>query len=279
MALQTREQHIRREKATSNICTAQVLLAVMASMYAVYHGPHGLRRIARRVHALTVLLKAGLRKLGYDAGSGPFFDTLRVRLAPGQASRLLEAARARRINLRTYADGSLGIALDETTLQRHLTRLLEVFAEGRPLPFTTEQLGSEADHSLPVPFARTSSYLLQDVFNRHHSEHEMLRYMQRLQDRDLSLTTSMIPLGSCTMKLNGRSEMIPATWPEFARLHPPRGRARATRGSSSSSRRGCARSRAWRRSHCGQLRRAGSTRGFWPSAPTMSRGDAHRDVC
>jgi glycine dehydrogenase len=220
MALQTREQHIRREKATSNICTAQVLLAVMASMYAVYHGPEGLRRIARRIHALTVLLARGLQKLGYDVGSEPFFDTLRVQTRPSQGAKIRSEARARRINLRAYDDGSVGIALDETTLPRHLVRLFDVFAGGRPVPFTAEDLSTEADVSFPAPLARTSAFLVHDVFERYHSEHEMLRYMQRLQERDLTLATSMIPLGSCTMKLNGSSEMVPVTWPEFSRLHP-----------------------------------------------------------
>jgi len=220
MALQTREQHIRREKATSNICTAQVLLAVMASMYAVYHGPEGLKQIAQRVHALTVLLALGLRRLGADIGSEPFFDTLRVKLAPGTRQTLLVAARAQRINLRQYDDNSVGIALDETTLARHLGRLFAVFALGRPVPFTIETLARDAKYGYDAPHARTSAFLQQDVFNTHHTEHEMLRYVHRLQDKDLTLATSMIPLGSCTMKLNGSSEMAPVTWPEFARLHP-----------------------------------------------------------
>ncbi len=220
MALQTREQHIRREKATSNICTAQVLLAVVASMYAVYHGPQGLRRIARRVHALTVLLALGLKKLGYEIGSDPFFDTLRVRATPAEAAGLLAAGREKRLNLRAYADGSLGIAVDETTLPRHLERLFAVFAAGKSVPFTIESLGREADYAFLAPHARHSEFLKQEVFNRHHTEHEMVRYMQRLQEKDLTLATSMIPLGSCTMKLNGSSEMAPVTWPEFGRLHP-----------------------------------------------------------
>jgi len=220
MALQTREQHIRREKATSNICTAQVLLAVMAGMYAVYHGPDGLRRIARRIHSLTVLLARGLKRLGYDVGQEPFFDTLHVGLTPSHGAMVRSEARARRINLRAYDDGTVGIALDETTLPRHLGRLFAVFAGGRPVPFALEDLAAEADMGFPAPFARTSPFLTHEVFHRYHSEHEMLRYMQRLQERDLTLATSMIPLGSCTMKLNGSSEMIPVTWPEFARIHP-----------------------------------------------------------
>jgi len=220
MALQTREQHIRREKATSNICTAQVLLAVMAGMYGVYHGPDGLRRIARRVHGLTTLLALGLRRLGLSVGDDLFFDTLRVRLAPGQGAKVLAAAREKRINLRTYDDGSVGVSFDETTLPRHLGRLFEAFADGRPVEFGVDDLMNEARFEIPAPHARTSAFLKQDVFNHHHTEHEMLRYMQRLQEKDLTLATSMIPLGSCTMKLNGSSEMAPVTWPEFSRIHP-----------------------------------------------------------
>jgi glycine dehydrogenase len=220
MALQTREQHIRREKATSNICTAQVLLAVMAGMYAVYHGPEGLKRIARRVHSLATLLACGLRRLGHDVGSEPFFDTLRVRLPAGQGARICAEARARRMNLREFEDGSVGIALDETTLGRHLDELFQVFALGRGVAFGLDELAAEADFELPEPFVRKSGFLAQEVFGRYHTEHEMLRYLQRLQEKDLTLATSMIPLGSCTMKLNGSSEMIPLSWPEFSRLHP-----------------------------------------------------------
>ncbi len=220
MALQTREQHIRREKATSNICTAQVLLAVMASMYAVYHGPDGLRRIARRVHGLTTLLALGLRRLGLNVGDEPFFDTLRVQLAPGRGAKALAAAREKRINLRSYDDGSVGISFDETTLPRHLGRIFDAFADGRPVPFTVDDLMREARYEIPAPHARTSDFLTHEVFRTHHTEHELVRYMQRLQEKDLSLATSMIPLGSCTMKLNGSSEMLPVTWPEFGRIHP-----------------------------------------------------------
>ncbi|HEY7409713.1 MAG TPA: aminomethyl-transferring glycine dehydrogenase [Vicinamibacteria bacterium] len=219
LALQTREQHIRREKATSNICTAQVLLAVTSSMYAVYHGPHGLRRIARRVHGLTAALAAGLRRLGLEAGDGAFFDTLRVPTDRARGERAREEARRRGMNLRAYPDGSVGVALDETTGEADVAELLSVFAEGRPLPGLDDLLAGGRPE-LPEPLARRSGFLGHEVFNRHHSEHEMLRYMHRLQARDLSLTTSMIPLGSCTMKLNGTAEMMPVTWPEFGRLHP-----------------------------------------------------------
>ena len=219
MALQTREQHIRRDKATSNICTAQVLLAVMASMYAVFHGPKGLRAIARRVHAAAVCLAEGLRRLGFDVGPDAFFDTLRVRLAPADGALVVARARERLINLRAYADGSVGIALDETVTQDEVDVLIEVFA-GKPVALRAPDLALEAALDFAPPHARQSDFLTHPVFHRHHSEHEMLRYLHRLEARDLSLTSSMIPLGSCTMKLNGTSEMIPVTWPEFAELHP-----------------------------------------------------------
>jgi glycine dehydrogenase len=219
LALQTREQHIRRDKATSNICTAQVLLAVMASMYAVYHGPEGLRRIGRRVHALAEVLAAGLRKLGLDPGSDAFFDTVRVALPAGAAEAVRAAARARQLNLRAFPDGSVGVSLDETVRIEDVQDVLECFA-GRALPFKVEELADAADQPIAPPFKRTSDFLTHPVFNRHHSEHEMLRYMHQLESRDLSLTTSMIPLGSCTMKLNATSEMLPVSWPEFAGLHP-----------------------------------------------------------
>jgi glycine dehydrogenase len=219
LALQTREQHIRRDRATSNICTAQVLLAVMASMYAVWHGPEGLRAIARRVHALARVLQLGLRRLGLDAGAAPFFDTLRVR-TPQEAGRaIVDRARARGINLRPYEDGSVGVALDETTLPEDVAALFEAFAGG-PVPFTPEELAAGVEVRVPEPHARKTPFLLHPVFDRHHAEHEMLRYLSRLQARDLSLAHSMIPLGSCTMKLNGTSEMLPVTWPELGRLHP-----------------------------------------------------------
>ncbi len=219
LSLQTREQHIRRDKATSNICTAQVLLAIMAAMYAVYHGPEGLRAIARRVHALALVLQRGLRRLGFDAGSLPFFDTLRVRTSPVQGKAIVGRARDRGMNLRLHADGSVGVSLDETTLPTDLAALLEAFAGGA-VAFTPEHLAEEIEVAVPAPHARGDAFLLHPVFNRYHAEHEMLRYLTRLQARDLSLAHSMIPLGSCTMKLNGTSEMVPVTWPELAKLHP-----------------------------------------------------------
>jgi len=219
MAIQTREQHIKRDRATSNICTAQVLLAIMASMYAVYQGPDGLKRIARRVRGLTSILGRGLLQLGHDVVPCNFFDTLRVRPSQG-AAQVLSAARAQRINLRDFGDGSVGISLDETTTREHVADLLAVFNNGtRPVFF--DDLGAAADYvSVDQRFARRSRYLTHPVFNTHHSETEMLRYIRKLESRDLSLGQSMIPLGSCTMKLNATSEMLPVTWPEFANMHP-----------------------------------------------------------
>ena len=221
LARQTREQHIRREKATSNICTAQVLLAVIAGFYAVYHGPEGLRRIAQRVHGLTTALATGLRRLGYSLGDDPFFDTLKVEMERGVNTEILTAARSRCLNLRHYEDGALGVSLDETTTRQDLADLLKVFSRGHaPEVAVDELLRQAAGATLPTELARSSSYLEQRVFHAYHSEHEMLRYLHRLQQRDLSLTHSMIPLGSCTMKLNAAAEMVPITWPEFADLHP-----------------------------------------------------------
>ncbi|MDP2322629.1 MAG: beta-eliminating lyase-related protein, partial [Gammaproteobacteria bacterium] len=220
LSLQTREQHIRREKATSNICTAQVLLAIMASMYAVYHGPEGLRRIAQRVHGLTLMLAEGLRRLGFDVGPELFFDTLRVRAPKNQVDLIRIRANERQINLRTHEDGSLGLSLDEASTEHEIGTLLELFVGHDRLPFQVIDLAGTIETDYPNPLARTSSYLTHEIFNRYHSEHEMLRYLHRLQGKDLSLTHSMIPLGSCTMKLNATAEMLPVTWPEFAHLHP-----------------------------------------------------------
>ncbi|RMH40422.1 MAG: glycine dehydrogenase (aminomethyl-transferring) [Deltaproteobacteria bacterium] len=219
LALQTREQHIRRDRATSNICTAQVLLAIMAALYACWHGPDGLRRIAVRVRGWTRALAAGLRRLGFDVGSGDVFDTLRVRLPAGEAAHVLARAAARQMNLRDFGDGSVGVSLDETTGRRDVEDLLAAFAGDRAAP-AVDELVDGVDAAYAAPFARTSGYLDHPCFHRYHTEHEMLRYLHRLQARDLSLTTSMIPLGSCTMKLNAAAEMVPITWPEFASLHP-----------------------------------------------------------
>jgi glycine dehydrogenase len=220
MALQTREQHIRREKATSNICTAQVLLAIMAGMYAVYHGPRGLQAIAERVHGLTVLLARGLSKLGYGATHAHVFDTLRVDTTPPQVRVILSAAEANRMNLRRIDERTIGLSLDETTRPSDVEAILSVFAGGKALGFSMDELGQEIESPLPQGLRRTSAYLTHPVFNSYHSETEMLRYIRRLESRDLSLTHSMIPLGSCTMKLNATAEMVPVTWPQFGKLHP-----------------------------------------------------------
>ncbi|BFU95037.1 MAG: glycine decarboxylase, PLP-dependent, subunit (protein P) of glycine cleavage complex [Nitrospira sp.] len=220
LALQTREQHIRREKATSNICTAQVLLAIMAGIYAVYHGPEGVRRIAERVHGLAVTLAAGLRRLDFEVDTEVFFDTLRVRTTKAQADQVVFRADEQRINLRRYDDDSLGMSLDEMSTEDEVRRLIEIFAGHERLPFTVSDLAGRVVTSFPPNLARTTPYLTHEVFNRYHAEHEMLRYLHRLQSRDLSLTHSMIPLGSCTMKLNATTEMLPVTWPEFSRMHP-----------------------------------------------------------
>jgi glycine dehydrogenase len=219
MAMQTREQHIRREKATSNICTAQVLLSIMASMYAVYHGPQGLKAIARRVHALAATLTEGLRRLGHGVPREPFFDTVRVDLQGRSADEIVTAAAERRINLRQMGDSSVCVALDETTTAADVDELLAIF-NGEAPGFAAEELASGISLELPAPHARTSEYLTHPVFNSFHTEHEMLRYIKRLEARDLSMATSMIPLGSCTMKLNATSEMAPVTWPEIGAIHP-----------------------------------------------------------
>ncbi|WP_058616508.1 aminomethyl-transferring glycine dehydrogenase [Tepidimonas taiwanensis] len=219
LALQTREQHIRREKATSNICTAQVLPAVVASMYAVYHGPQGLRRIAERVARYTAILARGLGTLGYAPANGSAFDTLCLHTGAATAS-LLARARDRGMNLRDMGHGNLGISLDETTTRADIEALWAVFATpGQALP-AFDACAEGADTLIPAALRRTSAYLTHPVFNTHHSETAMLRYIRRLSDKDLALDRTMIPLGSCTMKLNATSEMIPITWPEFALVHP-----------------------------------------------------------
>jgi glycine dehydrogenase len=220
MALQTREQHIRRDKATSNVCTSQVLLAVMASMYAVYHGPGGLRRIAELVHGRTVVLANALRRLRYRIVHDSFFDTICVEVPEWALPRLLDAARTRQINLRPLPPTRLCIALDETVTLGDLADLIAVFSLNEALPFMLEDIGVKQDRSIPVALERSSPYLTHPVFHLHHSETEMLRYIKRLEARDLSLTSAMIPLGSCTMKLNATTEMMPVSWREFNRLHP-----------------------------------------------------------
>ena len=222
MALQTREQHIRREKATSNVCTAQVLLAVMASMYAVYHGPERLTAIARRIHELAATLAAGVERLGYTLTSDDYFDTISVELGDRPASDIIGSARARGINLRASGpdESRVVIALDETTMPADVNELLELFAAGHGQAATVDELGGNVDARYDERFARTTPFMTHPVFNSYHSETEMLRYIKRLEAKDLSLTTSMIPLGSCTMKLNATAEMYPITWPEFANIHP-----------------------------------------------------------
>ena len=220
MALQTREQHIRRAKATSNICTAQVLLAVMAGMYAVWHGPDGLRRIATRIHNLTKVLAHGLELLGYTIRHDHFFDTIRIDLGSRSATLLREAADAQGINLRYFDDGSVGVALDETVRASELDTLFAVFGHDRAFNFTADELAGLMDDGYDGPLVRTTPYLTHPVFHRYHSETEMMRYLHRLAARDLSLTTSMIPLGSCTMKLNAAAELMPVSWASFNRLHP-----------------------------------------------------------
>ena len=218
LALQTREQHIRREKATSNICTAQVLLAVIASMYAVYHGAEGLTRIARRTHRLAAILKAGLGRLGFAVPTAAFFDTIAV--ATGERTqKILDDGVARGVNFRRIDTATIGIALDETTTRGDVERIFAVF-QGGAAPVTVAALDAEVTDALPPALVRTSPFLTHPVFRRYHSETEMLRYLRRLADRDLALDRAMIPLGSCTMKLNATSEMIPVTWPEFGALHP-----------------------------------------------------------
>jgi glycine dehydrogenase len=219
LALQTREQHIRRDKATSNICTAQVLLAVMASMYAVYHGPQGLQRIARRVHMMTAMLAEGLSTLGYTVNKAPVFDTLTVSDGPRSQEDLRAAALQARMNLRYNEDGSVGVSLDEAVNADDLMRLLEVFgaASGQ---FDAGKLAETVTVAYDQVHERTSDFMTHPVFNSYFSETEMLRYIHRLQERDLSLTHSMNTLGSCTMKLNATAEMLLITLPEFGHLHP-----------------------------------------------------------
>ncbi|MBI3712648.1 MAG: aminomethyl-transferring glycine dehydrogenase [Burkholderiales bacterium] len=217
LALQTREQHIRREKATSNICTAQVLLAVMASMYAVYHGPAGLKQIAQRTHRLTGTLAAGLKSMGVAIANASFFDTLTINVA--DAAAVHAAAVKAGYNLRAISATQVGVSLDETTTRTDVEALWSLFAQGKATPdfVATEAAVNDA---FPATVARSTTFLTHPTFNRYHAEHEMLRYLRTLADKDLALDRTMIPLGSCTMKLNATSEMIPVTWPEFSNIHP-----------------------------------------------------------
>jgi glycine dehydrogenase len=215
LALQTREQHIRREKATSNICTAQVLLAVMASMYAVYHGPRGLEQIARRVHRYTGILAAALKQLGFELANDTYFDTLTV--VADNADAIHRVANENGVNLRRIDARRVGISLDETIGRDDVALLVQIFGGAG---VDVDALDQEATDAYPATLARTSAYLTHPTFNRYHAEHEMLRYLRALADKDLALDRTMIPLGSCTMKLNATSEMIPVTWPEFSNIHP-----------------------------------------------------------
>ncbi|MCC2520867.1 aminomethyl-transferring glycine dehydrogenase [Vibrio coralliilyticus] len=218
MAMQTREQHIRREKATSNICTAQALLANMASFYAVYHGAEGLRTIARRTHHMTAILAAGLTKSGYELTHNSFFDTITINTA-GKTEELYAKAQAADINLRKL-DGKLGVSFDETTTTGDIEALFAVFGVKEEINALSSEIAGNEFAAIPEALRRTSEYLTHPVFNTHHSETQMMRYLKQLENKDFSLTHGMIPLGSCTMKLNAAAEMIPVTWPEFGSIHP-----------------------------------------------------------
>jgi glycine dehydrogenase len=233
LALQTREQHIRREKATSNVCTAQALLANMSAMYAVYHGPEGLKAIAERTVALTRILEEAVRRLGYETGKNgkddegrAFFDTFVVDVGDGSAQKVLDwAVTEKKINLRKVDEGRVGVSLDETVDEQDLADILSIFQQfaSKKDSISLTDVAKEFDSRLPStskPLQRTSEYLTHAVFNTHRSETDLLRYIHHLQSKDLSLTHSMIPLGSCTMKLNATTEMVPVTWPEFSQIHP-----------------------------------------------------------
>lgn len=217
LALQTREQHIRRDKATSNICTAQVLLANIAAMYAVYHGPQGLKKIASRIHRLTQIAAAGLIKLGFKPESNVFFDTIRLKTT--ETSALKAFAEKAEINLRIYSDG-VGFSLNETNNLQTIDSLFTVFNKGQAPSFKAAELEAGLAAAIPINLARQSEYLTHPVFNSHHSETELMRYIYTLQNKDITLTHSMIPLGSCTMKLNAATELIPVSWPEINKIHP-----------------------------------------------------------
>ncbi|MGI9437764.1 MAG: aminomethyl-transferring glycine dehydrogenase [Geminicoccaceae bacterium] len=219
MALQTREQHIRRDKATSNICTAQALLAIIASFYAIHHGTEGLVKIAQRVHRLTRVLALGLTRLGYEVITDSFFDTITIR-TPGQAARIAAKAREQRINIRVADAAPIGVSLDEATRQNEIERLWFCFDSKARDKISIEQLDREIERKIPGGLTRQSDFLTHPVFHLYHSETEMLRYMRRLQAKDIALDRSMIPLGSCTMKLNGATEMIPLSWRELSNIHP-----------------------------------------------------------
>ena len=279
MAIQTREQHIKRDRATSNICTAQALLAIMASMYAVYHGPEGLRRIAKRIYTATQTLRAGLLTGGHEIAEDQVFDTLRVKPVGASVEQVIDAAGEHGMNLRDFGDGTIGVTLDETVTPSDLSNLLESFG----CTSDAGELAGKAHTEIAPAFQRTSGYLTHPVFNTHHSETEMLRYISKLQRRDLSLADSMIPLGSCTMKLNATSEMLPVTWPEFGALHPfaP---AEQTRGYQEMF----DALEAWIADICGlpavSLQPNAGSQGEYTGLLVIralheSKGESHRDVC
>ncbi|MGW8122343.1 aminomethyl-transferring glycine dehydrogenase [Roseivirga echinicomitans] len=222
MALQTREQHIRREKATSNICTAQVLLGVMAGMYGVYHGSQGIKHIALKIHGFAKLLHKGLASLDFKQLNEVYFDTLRIEAESSVSEKIRTIAEVNEINFRYFEDGDIGISVDETTRVDDIQEILDVFAEasGQVVKFDLDAEASNLEVELPKSLERTSDFMTHPVFNQYHSEHEMLRYIKRLENKDLSLVHSMISLGSCTMKLNATTEMVPVTWPEFGGIHP-----------------------------------------------------------
>lgn len=218
-----REQHIRREKATSNICTSQALLANMAAMYAVYHGPQGLKKIAQKAHEFTKVLKSHVESVGFTVKNETFFDTLTVDVSSvqGTAAAVHEAAATYGLNLRQIDEAHVGVTLDESVSSTDLVNLINVFTSASSSPsIKLSDLGIVKQQIIPSPLQRTSDFLPHPVFNSHHSETEMLRYIHHLQGKDLSLVHAMIPLGSCTMKLNSTSSMIPLTWPEFSNVHP-----------------------------------------------------------
>ena len=222
MALQTREQHIRREKATSNICTAQVLLGVMAGMYGVYHGSKGIKHIALKIHGFAKLLEKGLNSLGFNQMNEVYFDTLRIEAESSVSEKIRTIAEVNEINFRFFEDGDIGISVDETTRVDDIALILDVFAEatGEVVKFDLDAEAADLEVELPASLNRTSDFMTHPVFNQYHSEHEMLRYIKKLENKDLSLVHSMISLGSCTMKLNATAEMVPVTWPEFGGIHP-----------------------------------------------------------
>jgi glycine dehydrogenase len=286
LALQTREQHIRRDKATSNICTAQVLLAIIAAMYAVYHGPKGLRAIAQRVHDFAAKLAQGLRQIGFKIAHENFFDTIRVELGQGSSRDLIERAARAGCNLRAVSDHAISIALDETTTDSDLQTLMSIFRGTAVRDYAEEKLDSSS-FRIPLskigPAIRNSPFLTHPVFNTYQSETEMLRYLRRLESRDLSLCHSMIPLGSCTMKLNATAEMFPLSWPEFAKLHPF-----APDSQTSGYREMCHQLERWLAEISGfaaiSLQPNAGSQGEFAGLLAIreyhaSRGEAHRNVC